>query len=145
MNRKLLSLIAAICGAAGFISVFLTWASREIASGKSESYDAFELAEGGRLFETGTFVLIFCLLAGAATLLVHLRMTKVTRIDARQLLFLCVALFGLAALMTVIRFFHEAFEPDQISRGFGIYLAVLATVGGAVASFLAARKPPVKG
>ncbi len=140
MDRKKLSMIAAACGAVVFVAMFLPFASF---SGPSQ-FVALLPTFNGFDWDGGVVVLILSLVAGAAALLVFLGKTDVVPLDGRQLLFVGVGGFAVAALLLVIKFFDDwpSGQGGGISRGIGLYLMLLATLAGAAACFLATKNAP---
>jgi hypothetical protein len=88
----------------------------------------------------GTVVLILSLL-GAAAAGATLARAGTVPLAPRALLFAALGAFGLAFVLTLLDFLEE-FGP-RANRGIGLWLAVLATAGGAVAAVLALRKTPL--
>lgn len=141
MDRKKLSMIAAACGAAGMIAALLPWVSVSMGGLGGASANGFRV-------DTGWFTFICGGLAGAGALLVYLGKTSMVPLDARQLLLAGVGLFGVAALFTVLRFFDSGYQSQTVgpgitvgaSRGIGLFIALIAMIGGTVVCFLAAKK-----
>ena len=147
MDRKKLSMIAAICGGLVFLGMILPIASVSFL-GQSKSFNGFD----GDTWGGGVIALILSVAAGAAALLVFLDKTDAVPLDGRQLLFLGVGAFGLSALLVLIQFFSGDYKTAEVSgitmgasRGIGLYLMVLATLGGAAACFLATKHAPSSG
>ncbi|MDJ0975202.1 MAG: hypothetical protein QNJ98_12130 [Planctomycetota bacterium] len=156
MDRKQLSLIAAICGGVVVIGMFLpvlnagTSGMPDIPgvdfASKSKSVNGFD--KGGAL------ILAFILAAAAcaAAVMVFLDKTDAVPFDGRQLLFLAVGAFGLAAVLAVITMLDGDYQTRTIgpvtvgaTRGIGLYLMLLGAIGGAAASFLATKQAPSSG
>ena len=156
MDRKQLATIVTVSGVVAFIAVLLPWYSISVDFG---GLDASLGAAGGSKTANGTeaefngvFVIILSLLGAAFALLVVLRKTDVLPLDERQHLFAALALFTLAAIVTLMDVFSDIPSMPhggggmkvETGRSFGIYLTLIATVTGAAAAFLAVQKSPTQ-
>jgi hypothetical protein len=145
MTRKQLALIAAVCGAVAFVAALLPWASWSIPPQFGNvSIAGVKTTTGGTEGEfKGVWVIILGLLGGFHALLVHLGKHKQVLpflpFDERQHLFMSAALFALACILTLTDFLRDF--PEQLSRGLGLWLALLATAGGAATAVLGTMKP----
>ena len=143
MDRKQLATIAVGCAVVVIIGCLLTWPSIKFQESmpdkaKDAVYEQFDDKVNNMA------PLLLSLVAGAAALLVVLGMTALVPLDGRQLLFVACALFGLAALLTLINPMDLDWIPESnrkdVSRGFPVWLTILGAAGGAAASFLATTK-----
>jgi len=143
MDRKQLATVAVICGAVAFVAVLLPWYSVSAAGLVNYS------ANGTEVEFNGVFVILLSLLAGAAALLVVLGKTDLLPLDERQHLFAALALFALAAIVTLIDAFRDLPSissemgpmKSEAGKSIGLYLTLIATAAGAAASLLATQKP----
>jgi hypothetical protein len=141
MDRKRLTLIMAVCGGLAALGSLLPWATVKSFGGS--------ISASGVESTYGVFVLILGLAAGAAALLVYLgKVGQLIKLDERQHLFIALGCFALALLFTLIQFFSSGYQSVSVmgtevgaSRGFGLWLALLATIGGAGAAFMTVRNP----
>ena len=140
MDRKQLATIAVICGAVAFVAVLLPWYSVSTPMGGHS-------ANGTEGEFNGVFVIVLSLLAGVAALLVVLGRTDLLPLDERQHVFASLVLFALAAVVTLLDVFSDLPSASsgmgiEMGKSFGMYLTLLATLGGTVVTFLAVMKPP---
>jgi drug/metabolite transporter (DMT)-like permease len=144
MDRKQLATIAVGCAAVAIIGcLFLTWPSIDFQKDMPDkAKDAVYKQFDDKVNNVGP--LLLSIAAGACALLVMLGMTALVPLDARQLLFIGCALFGIAALLTLIAPLDLDWIPESnrkdVSKGLGVWLTLLACAGGAAASFLATTK-----
>jgi hypothetical protein len=147
LTRKQFALIAAACGLVAVLSVFLPWISIDMpaeARAQAAALGMKTSVNGTGEGLNGVLVLILSLVGAGACVLVHQDQTKVLPLQPRQYLFLGVGVFGLALLLLLLDFFDSLDSPvAQISasRGFGMYLCLLALLGAVGASYLATTKP----
>ncbi len=145
MERKQLTLIAAICGAVTFLGVLMPWGVISTDLGplgtRSHSWNGTEAP-----FQGG-FVLVLGLAGGAAALLVFLGKTSLIKLDEQKHYFIAIGCFGLGLLLTFIDFVSDygthsvmGITAYEVDRGIGVFLTLLACAGGGVASFLALKK-----
>jgi hypothetical protein len=143
MGRKQLALVAAACGVIAAFGALLPWVTVEFVVTQTAS---------GVDSAKGVFVLLLGLLGGAAAAVVGLGKTgQLLKLDEVQHLYIAIAALGLAFLLAVTSFFGNQFAGvelqgerlDFVSRGIGLWLSLLGSLGGGVAAFLATRKPAV--
>lgn len=141
MDRKQLILIAAICGGATALGVILPWATGSAGGFGSVSYNGFNTG-------WGTLVFICALLAGAAMLLIHLgKVGQFVKLTELQHVYAAMGGFAVASLGTLINFFGREFQSQTVmgqeygvSRGIGLWLCLIAALGGEAVSFLVMQK-----
>jgi hypothetical protein len=138
MDRKQLALIAAICGAVVFVGVLLPWVSVNMGQMGSATANG---TEGG--FDGGVIILILGIVGAAAAALAWSGNTKMVPVAPQQQLLIGTGALAVAALLTVINFFKD-FGPSiqgmGASRGIGLYLTLLASLGGTAAMVMLLRK-----
>jgi hypothetical protein len=157
MNHRQAVMVVAACGLLTLIGVLLPWVTvsvptlpasdlgdsefgrqmqAQLAAAMSKAKTSANGTEGD--FK-GTFVLILGVVGGAAAAATLARPGTVP-LGSRQLLLVALGTFGLACLLTLTDFFRD-FSGG--SKGIGIFLTLLATLGGAIVSLLALRMTPL--
>jgi uncharacterized membrane protein YdjX (TVP38/TMEM64 family) len=139
MDRKQLVLVAAICGGVTALGALLPWYSIKtpFVSTSASGIDS------GR----GVVVLLLGIAGGLAALLVHLgKAGQVVKLNEAQHFYVTIGCLGVAALLAVITFFGDFEKVEAMgqsmgpSRGLGLWLSLLGSIGGAAAAFLVVRK-----
>lgn len=143
MPRRTLTLVAAICGLVAAIAVALPWLVAPKNMTLNQPGREEPTFNGTEWEFKGGFVLVLGILAGFHALLVYLgkhrRVLPFLPLNARQHMLLATVLF-LVAFALVLSDALRDFGPDA-TLGIGLWLAMLATILGAVTAFLSTRGP----
>jgi hypothetical protein len=143
MDKKSLTLAAAICGAVTAIGTLLPWATAKTFM--------MEVSAAGTESTKGVFVLILGLLGGAAALLVHLgKVGQIVKLDEKQHVLIGLGCFALAIILILTTFVDGGYKTQTVmgqefgaSRGIGLWLCLLASLAGGAALFMV-LKPSLK-
>jgi hypothetical protein len=139
MDRKKLALIMTICGGVAVLGTLLSWVVVDgpFASGSAPGTDSTK----------GVFVLILSLAGGAAALLLFLgKAGELIKLDERQHLLIGTGCLAVALLLVFTQMVSGDYETVKLAdesfgtrRGFGLWLDMLATIGGVAAGVMALR------
>ena len=132
MEKKQLLLIAAVCGGVLFLGSLLAWVKAPSVEFMGQTVGGGSIS--GTQFTVGVFVLILGLVGGAAALAMALGKTDIVKLAPKQYALIAAGALGLAALLSIIKFFEIG------PKGIGIWLCFLAGIGGAACMFLVLRQ-----
>jgi hypothetical protein len=147
-TRKQLILAAVIGGAVTAVGTLFNWVTVSGGAGWTGYTQLGTLSVSGVDHGKGIGVLLLGLVGGLAALLVHLGKagTVVKQLNETQHLWVAVGALGLALLLVLTVFFSGAYETHEVmgqkygaSRGFGLWLSLLGSLGGAVAAFMTVK------
>jgi hypothetical protein len=125
MDKQKLTMFAGIGGAVAAVGVILPWASISVGPFGSSSVSGFQVDLGWLVFIGGV--------AGVATFgLDALGKGSVIPLAAKQKVLIGLIGLCLASVIVLIRFF----DIPGAMRGFGLWLSLLGSLGGAVCAFL---------
>jgi len=143
MDQKKLCQIAAICGIVVFVGCLMPWASISVppqaaAAAKAMGVDLDSSISGTNGHWTaGVLVLILGIVGGAAAALTGFGFVKAIPLPQKTQWIIAAGCLALAALFVVINFLKD-FGP--MSRGFGLWLSLLASIAGTVCMVLVLKK-----
>jgi hypothetical protein len=137
MNRKQLALVATVCGVVVFVGVLLPWVT--------VNAGPLTMSENGmsKGFDLGIVILLLGIVGAAAAGLAWSDNTKALPLPAGQQILIGTIALALAAVLTFANFakdFGPTVQGMGASRGIGLYLTLLAAVGGTVAMALLLKK-----
>jgi hypothetical protein len=132
MDKKQLLMIAAVCGGLLFLGALLPW--------WSASVGPISMSVSGTDFTLGVFILILGLAGGAAALAMALGKTDIVKLTEKQYAMIAAGAIGLAALFALIKFF-DLKDPSGVGgKSIGIWLCLLAGIGGTVCMVMVLRQ-----
>ncbi len=129
MDKKKLTMFAAIGGLATAIGCFLPWVTA--------SFGPMSVSANGFDANTGTLTFILGLAAAIVAGLAWQGKSASIPLPAKTQMLIGAGCLALAAVLMLVKFFDD-YGPA--SRGLGLYLSTLGAVGGAVVMFLLLKK-----
>ncbi len=136
MDQKKLCQIAAICGAVVFVGWFMPWLTIEIppqAKALGISMDT-SISGTSSAWTAGWLVMLLGLVGGAAAALTGFGFVKAVPLPQKKQWLIAAGCLAGSALFVLINFFKDFSGPA--SRGLGLYLCLLASLGGAACMVL---------
>ena len=144
LDQKKLCQVAAICGGLVFIGCLLPWITVSLPAealaaaervGMAIPQTSFNATSGN--FTAGVLVLILGLVGGAAAALTGFGFVKAVPLPQKTQWLIAAGCFAVSALFVVINFLKDF---GGASRGLGLWLSLLASLGGTAAMFLLLKK-----